>query len=55
MNLIKPKKYGIRKKNKNGKVMHEWKSGKLKSGSGKKVTDKKQAIAIAINESMRKK
>lgn len=33
------------------KVMHEYKSGKLKSGrSGKKVTSRKQAIAIGLSE-----
>lgn len=33
------------------KVMHEMKEGKLKSGgSGKKVTSKKQAFAIAMSE-----
>lgn len=37
------------------KVMREFKSGKLKSSSGKKVTNKKQAIAIAISEEKRKK
>jgi hypothetical protein len=31
-------------------VMHEHKEGKLKSGSGKKVTSRKQAVAIALNE-----
>lgn len=31
-------------------VMHEMKEGKLKSGSGKKVTNPKQAIAIALSE-----
>ena len=31
-------------------VMKEMKQGKLKSGSGKKVTDKKQAIAIGLSE-----
>ena len=30
--------------------MHEMKKGKLKSGSGKKVTSKKQAIAIGLSE-----
>lgn len=30
--------------------MHEMKEGKLKTGSGKKVTDPKQAIAIALSE-----
>jgi hypothetical protein len=33
------------------KVMKEFKEGKLKSGgSGKKVKNRKQAIAIALNE-----
>ena len=32
------------------KVMHEHKDGKLKSGSGKKVTSRKQAVAIALSE-----
>lgn len=32
-------------------VMDEYKSGKLKSSSGKKVTKPKQAIAIALSES----
>lgn len=33
-----------------GKVMGEYKSGKLKSSSGQKVTNPKQAIAIAMSE-----
>jgi Family of unknown function (DUF6496) len=34
------------------KVMHEFKEGELKSGgSGKKVTNPRQAIAIAMSES----
>ena len=38
-------------KNRLKKVMKEFKSGKLKSGgSGKKVKNKKQAIAIALSE-----
>jgi hypothetical protein len=32
------------------KVMREKKRGKLKSGSGKKVTSRKQAIAIGLSE-----
>ena len=32
------------------KAMHEKKEGKLKSGSGKKVTSKKQAIVIGLSE-----
>lgn len=31
-------------------VMHKFKSGKLKSGSGKKVKSRKQAIAIMLSE-----
>ena len=30
--------------------MHEFKHGTLKSGSGKKVTNRKQAVAIALSE-----
>jgi hypothetical protein len=30
--------------------MHEHKEGELKSGSGKKVKSRKQAVAIALNE-----
>jgi len=32
------------------KVMHEFKEGKLKSSSGRKVTDRKQAVAVALSE-----
>jgi hypothetical protein len=32
------------------KVMKEHKEGKLKSGSGKKVKSRKQAVAIALSE-----
>jgi hypothetical protein len=40
------------KKKKVEKVMHEWKSGKLHSGSkkGPKVKSRKQAMAIALSE-----
>jgi len=31
-------------------TLHEMKEGKLKSGSGKKVTSKKQAVAIGLSE-----
>ena len=37
-------------KRKINKVMKEHKSGTLKSGSGKKVKSRKQAVAIALNE-----
>jgi hypothetical protein len=32
------------------KVMHEFKTGALKSSSGQKVSNRKQAVAIAISE-----
>ena len=35
--------------------MSEFKKKKLKSSSGKKVTNRKQAIAIALSEARRKK
>ena len=35
-------------------VMHEFKEGKLKSSSGKKVKDRKQALAIGISEAKEK-
>lgn len=31
-------------------AIHEMKEGKLKTGSGKKVTSRKQAIAIGLSE-----
>jgi hypothetical protein len=44
-------KYGPKAQEKIGEVMHEFKQGKLKSGgSGKRVTDRQQAIAIGLSE-----
>lgn len=44
-------KYGKKSQQKVKKAMHERKEGTLKSGkSGKKVTSKKQAIAIGLSE-----
>ena len=43
-------KYGKKASEKVEKAMHEKKKGTLKSGSGKKVTSKKQAIAIGLSE-----
>ena len=43
-------KYSKKAQNKVGDVMHEKKKGKLKSGSGRKVTSRKQAIAIGLSE-----
>ena len=43
-------KYSEKAGEKVEKTMHEMKEGKLKSGSGKKVISKKQAIAIGLSE-----
>jgi hypothetical protein len=48
------RKYSKAASNKVGKAMHERKHGTLRSGSsGKKVTSKKQAIAIGLSEARR--
>jgi hypothetical protein len=45
------RKYGRKAQSKVKRAMHEMKRGKLKSGrSGKKVTSRKQAIAIGLSE-----
>jgi hypothetical protein len=44
------KKTASKGKGKIEKVMHEFKQGTLKSGSGKKVIDRKQAVAVALSE-----
>jgi len=43
-------KYSQKAQDKVEKVMHERKSGTLRTGSGKKVTSRKQAIAIGLSE-----
>jgi hypothetical protein len=43
-------KYSAKAQEKVGETLHEMKEGKLKSGSGKKVTSKKQAVAIGLSE-----
>lgn len=43
-------KYSEKASEKVEKAMHEMKEGTLRSGSGKKVTSKKQAIAIGLSE-----
>jgi hypothetical protein len=43
-------KYSKKAQDKIEKVMHEKKNGTLRSSSGKKVTSRKQAIAIGISE-----
>lgn len=45
-----PRKYSKGAAEKVEKTMHERKKGTLKSGSGKKVTSKKQAIAIGLSK-----
>ncbi|WP_300352542.1 DUF6496 domain-containing protein [Chryseobacterium sp.] len=47
-------KYSEKAQEKVGKVMEEFKEGKLKSSSGEKVTDKTQAVAIGISEAREK-
>jgi hypothetical protein len=48
------RKYGAKAQKKVKKAMHEMKRGKLKSGrSGKKVTSRKQAVAIGLSEARR--
>ena len=44
------RKYSKKASDKVEKVLHERKKGTLRSGSGKKVTSKKQAIAIGLSE-----
>lgn len=51
------KKDKSKAKSKVKKVMKEWKEGKLHSGSkkGPKVTNQKQAVAIALSEAKKSK
>ena len=46
-------RYGKKASEKVEATMHERKRGTLKSGSGKKVTSKKQAIAIGLSQARR--
>ena len=47
-------RYGKKAQQKVKRAMHERKTGKLKSGrSGKRVTSRKQAIAIGLSEARR--
>jgi hypothetical protein len=47
-------KYGPKAQEKVHKAMDEYKKGELKSGrSGKKVTSRKQAVAIGLSEARR--
>lgn len=46
-------KYGPKASDKVEKAMHEFKEGDLKTGSGKKVTSREQAVAIGLDEARR--
>ena len=46
-------KYGPRAQKKVEEVLHEFKEGELHTGSGKTVTNRKQAIAIGLDEARR--
>ncbi|MDB5160891.1 MAG: hypothetical protein JWO96_271 [Candidatus Saccharibacteria bacterium] len=43
-------KYGQKAEDKVEESMHEYKKGQLKFSSGKKVTSRKQAVAIGLSE-----
>lgn len=45
-----PNKYGPKASKEVEKAMHEMKRGQLKSGSGEKVTNPKQAVAIGLSK-----
>jgi len=47
------RRYGPKATEKIGRTMHEFKHGKLKSGSGGKVTSRQQAIAIGLSQARR--
>jgi hypothetical protein len=50
----KRKRYGPKAAEKVEKAMHEMKRGKLRSGrSGRKVTSRKQAVAIGVAQARR--
>ena len=46
-------KYGKKAAKKVERAMHEMKRGKLQSSSGKKVTSRKQAVAIGLSQARR--
>ena len=47
------RKMSVSQRRKVQKVMHEYKRGKLKSSSGRRVTNRNQALAIALSEARR--
>jgi len=48
------RKYSKKSQEKVEETMHEYKHGKLKSGSGQKVKSRKQAIAIGLSQARRR-
>ena len=46
-------RYGPKAREKVGETMHEFKEGKLRSGSGAKVTNPRQAVAIGLSAARR--
>ena len=48
--MMSTRKYSKKAQEKIGEVMHEFKEGTLKSSSGDKVPERKQALAIGISE-----
>jgi Family of unknown function (DUF6496) len=47
------RKYGKKASEKVERALHEWKRGKLRSGSGGKVKTREQAIAIGLSQARR--
>ena len=47
-------RYGKKAQETVEEAMHKFKRGQLKSGSGKKVTNPKQAVAIGLSEAREK-
>jgi hypothetical protein len=47
-------KYSPKAQEKVEKTMHEFKRGTLQSGSGQKVTSRKQAVAIGLSKARKK-
>ena len=48
--MMSTRKYSKKAQEKIGEVMYEFKEGTLKSSSGDKVTERKQALAMGISE-----
>ena len=53
--ITQPQYVGNRKRKKVSKVMREFQRGELRTSAGKKVTNPKQGLAIALSEARRGK